>query len=107
MNQLPADLLGGEGITMIDGVGTLGLGLMLLLPSLALTAGALWLATRVAPWFLNQRTEPPTARSFFLDFGAEAELTQARITTLMLAAAIILAVLTPVVCVIRFGGFAV
>ena len=91
---------------MIDGVGTLGLGLMLFIPSLALTAGALWLAARMTPWLLQQRFEPPTVRSFLFDFVAEAELTQARMTTMMLAAAIVLAVLTPVVCVIRFGGFA-
>ena len=64
---------------MIDGADALGLGLILLLPSLALTAGAFWLAARLAPWFLNQRVEPPTVRSFFLDFGAEAEFTQAHI----------------------------
>lgn len=91
---------------MIENVGTLGFGLMLFIPCLALTAGALWLAARMAPWFLQQRFEPPTVRSFFFDFVAEAELTQARVTTMVLAAAIVLAVLTHVVCVIRFGGFA-
>ena len=107
MNQLPAELPGGEGITMIDGVGTLGLGLMLLLPSLALTVGALWLAARLAPWFTQERSAPPTVRSFFLDFAADSELTQARMTTMLLAAAIVLAVITPLACVVRFGGFTV
>ena len=92
---------------MIENVGTLGFGLILFIPCFALTAGALWLAARMAPWFLQQRFEPPTVRSFFFDFVAEAELTQARMTTMVLAAAIVLAVLTPVICVIRFGGFAV
>ncbi len=92
---------------MIESVGTLGVGLILLIPCLALTAGALWLAARMAPWFLKQRFEPPTVRSLFFDFVAEAELTQVRMTTMMLAAAIVLAVLTPLVCVIRFGGFSV
>lgn len=93
-------------ITVIDSVGTLCLGLALFIASLALTAGALWLAARIAPWFLQQNFEPPTVRSFLFDFAAEADVTQARMTTMMLAAAILLAVLTPVVCVIRFGGFA-
>lgn len=92
---------------MIDSVGTLGVALALFIPCLALTAGSLWLAARLAPWFLKQRFEPPTVRSFFFDFVAEAELTQARMTTMLVAAAIMLAVLTPVVCVIRFGGFAI
>jgi uncharacterized protein involved in cysteine biosynthesis len=91
---------------VINSVGTLCLGLALFIPSLGLTAGALWLAARIAPWFLRQNFEPPTVRSFLFEFVAEAELTQARMTTMMLAAAIVLAVLTPVVCVIRFGGFA-
>lgn len=89
---------------MIDDVGSLGLGLLLLIPSLALTTGALWIAARLTPWFLKQRLEPPTVRSFF-DSVSEAELTQARMTTVILAAAIVLAVVTPVACVIRFGGF--
>ncbi len=91
---------------MSDSIGTLGVGFILLILCLALTAGALWLAARLAPWFLQQRFEPPTVRSFFVDFAAEAELDRARMTTMVLAAAIVLAVLTPVVCVIRFGGFA-
>lgn len=87
---------------MID-IASLGLALAMLVPCLALTAGSLWLAARLAPWFLKQRFRPLTVRSFFFDFVAEAELDRARVTTLVLAAAIILAVLTPVAFVIRFG----
>ena len=103
LNQ-PADVYRAGSITVIDGVGTLGLGLMLLIPSLALTAGALWLAARLAPWFLKERFRPLAVRSFFLDMQAEAELDRTRMMTLVLAAAIILAVLVPVLGFIRFSG---
>lgn len=93
---------------MIESAGPLGLTLLLFVPSLALTIASLWLAARLTPWFLKQRqTEPPTVRSFFLDFVSESEPTQARMTTVLIAAGIILSVLTPVVCLIRFGGFAI
>ena len=92
---------------MIDSIGPLGFALALFIPSLALTAGSLWLAARLAPWFLKERFRPLAVRSFFLDFNAEAELDPARMTTLVLAATIIFAVLVSVVSVIRFGGFAV
>ncbi len=93
---------------MIESAGPLGLTLLLFVPSLVLTVGSLWLAARLTPWFMKQRqTEPPTVRSFFFDFVSESEPTQARMTTVLLAAAIILSVLTPVVCLIRFGGLAI
>ena len=91
---------------MIESVGTLGLALALFVPSLALTAGSLWLAARLAPWFLKERFRPLAVRSFFLDFNAEAELDRARMMTLAVAGDIILAVITPLFCVIRFGGIA-
>lgn len=90
---------------MIESAGPLGLTLLLLVPCLALTVGAFWLAARLTPWFLKQRQlEPPTVRSFFLDFVSESEPTQARMTTVLLATAIILSVLTPVIALVRFGG---
>lgn len=89
---------------MID-AGALALMLALFIPSAALTVGAFWLAARLAPWFLKQRVAPLPVRSFFLDFAAETEPTYARVTTMVLAVAIVLAVLTPVICLIRFGVF--
>ncbi len=91
---------------MIDSIGPLGFALALFIPSLALTAGSLWLAARLAPWFLKERFRPLAVRSFFLDFNAEAELDRSRMMTLAVAGAIILAVLVPIVSIIRFGGFA-
>lgn len=89
---------------MIDSVGTLGVALSLFVPSLALTAGSLWLAARLAPWFLKERFRPLPVRSFFFDFNAEAELDRARMMTLALAGAIILAVITPLFWLIRLAG---
>ena len=90
---------------MIENVGTLGLALALFVPSLALTVGSLWLAARLAPWFLKERFRPLAVRSFFLDFNAEAELDRARMMTLAIAGAIILAVITPLFWLIRLSGF--
>ena len=81
---------------MIDSVGTLCLGLALFIASLALTAGALWLAARIAPWFLQQNFEPPTVRSFLFDFAAEADVTQARMTTMLLAVMMMMVMLVVV-----------
>ena len=93
---------------MIESAGPLGLTLLLFVPSLALTVASLWLAARLTPWFLKQRqTEPPNVRSFFFDFVSESEPNHARMTTVLIAAGIILSVLTPVVCLIRLGGIAI
>lgn len=89
---------------MIDGAGPMALTVLLFAFSGALTAAALWLAGRLAPWFLKERFEPPTVRSFFFDFVTEAEPTYARTTTMLLAVAIMLAVMTPLIALIRFGG---
>jgi hypothetical protein len=90
---------------MIDSFGTLGFALALFVPSLALTAGSIWLAARLAPWFLKERFRPLPVRSFFFDMQAEADPDRARMMTLALAGAIILAVVTPLFCLIRLGGF--
>ncbi len=92
---------------MIDSIGPLGFALALFIPSLALTAGSLWLAARLAPWFLKERFRPLAVRSFFLDFNADAELDRARMMTLAVAGAIILAVVTPLFWFIRLSGFGV
>lgn len=91
---------------MIDGVGQLGLALAMFIPSLALTAGSLWLAARLAPWFLKTRFRPLPVRSFFFDLNAEAELDRNRMMTVAIAGAVILAVLVPAFWLIRLGGFA-
>lgn len=89
---------------MVDGVGQLGLALAMFIPSLALTAGSLWLAARLAPWFLKTRFRPLPVRSFFFDLNAEAELDRHRMMTLAIAAAVILAVITPLFVIVRLGG---
>jgi hypothetical protein len=72
--------------------------------SLALTAASLWLGARLAPWFLQERFDPPTVRSYFLEPSAETELTRARVVTVLLGSAILLAVLLALAVAVKFGG---
>jgi hypothetical protein len=81
--------------------------IVLFLVSLALTVGCLWAARRMAPWFIGDRVEVPSVRSFFLDPSADTDLSAVRVATLLIAAVLVLAVLLAVTCVVRFGGFGV
>jgi hypothetical protein len=78
----------------------------LFIVSLVLTVGCLWAARRMAPWFIGQRTEVPSVRSFFLDPSADSDVSPARVVTILIAAVLVLAVLLAVTCVLRFGGLA-
>ena len=60
----------------------------MLLASVIATAFSLWIGTRTAPWFLNERCEPPTVRSYFLDPTADIEMTRVRVVAALVAAAI-------------------
>ena len=75
--------------------------------SLGLTVVCLWAARRLAPWFIGDRAEVPSVRSFFLDPSADSDVSPARLATLLIAAVLVLAVLLAMTCVIRFGGVAV
>ena len=86
---------------MIDGLTSLGIALALFVPCLAMTAGALWAASRLAPWFMKERMATPTVRSFFTAVADDME--PARMTVIVLAAAILLAVLTPAIVMLRLG----
>ena len=74
--------------------------------SLVLTVVSLWIARRIAPWFLQETVEPPTVRSYFLDPMADADMTKARLVTMLIAAAIVLFALLVIAIVVRFGGVA-
>lgn len=74
--------------------------------SLVLTVIALWIAGRLAPWFLKETVEPPTVRSYFLDPMADMDITRARLVTMLIAAAIILFALLVIAAAVRFGGVA-
>jgi hypothetical protein len=74
--------------------------------SLVLTAISIWVAGRVAPWFLREAFEPPTVRSFFLDPWADADQSRERIVTSAIALAIVLLVLLSVAVAARFMGIA-
>ena len=56
------------------------------LASVMATAFSLWIGTRTAPWFLNERCEPPTVRSYFLDPAADIEMTRVRVVAALVAA---------------------
>jgi hypothetical protein len=74
--------------------------------SLVLTAVSLWLAGRVAPWFLKEAIEPPTVRSYFLDPMADVDMTRVRVVTMLIATAIMLFALLIIAIAVRFGGVA-
>jgi hypothetical protein len=76
------------------------------LASIVATAFSLWIATRAAPWFLNERCEPPTVRSYFLDPAADLEMTRVRVVAALLAAAILMTMLLGVALAVKVGGFA-
>jgi hypothetical protein len=74
--------------------------------SIVATAFSLWIGTRAAPWFLNERCEPPTVRSYFLDPAADLEMTRVRVVAALLAAAILMTMLLGVALAVKVGGFA-
>jgi len=74
--------------------------------SIVATAFSLWIGTRAAPWFLNERCEPPTVRSYFLDPAADLEMTRVRVVAALLAAAILMTMLLGLALAVKVGGFA-
>lgn len=74
--------------------------------SLVWTAISLWIAGRLAPWFLHETAEPPSVRSYFLDPMADVDMTRARIVTMLIATAITLFALLVIAVTVRFGGVA-
>ena len=87
--------------------GLLAPGIAIFLASLALTVASLWVGARLAPWFLKEPAEPPTVRSYFLDPAAEMNMTRVRITTVLIASAILLFALLVIAIAVKFGGVAV
>jgi len=79
----------------------------LFLISVVLTASCLWVAGKLTPWFTGTRSDIPTVRSYFLEPVAEQAMTSTRLVTLMIAAALLLAILLTMAIAIRFGGVAV
>lgn len=72
--------------------------------SLVLTLFSLWMAGKLAPWFLGESFDPPTMRSYFLDPDADMDLTKARVVTALIALAIMLSCLLVLAIVAKFGG---
>lgn len=73
--------------------------------ALGLTACALWIAGRIAPWFLQAQIDPPPLKSFFLDPWADTDLTRARAVTALLALAIVLAAMLSIAIAARVMGW--
>ncbi len=72
--------------------------------SLVLTAFSLWMAGKLAPWFLQESFDPPTMRSYFLDPAADMDLTKARVVTVLIAMAIMMSFLLVMAVAVKFGG---
>ena len=87
-------------------VGMVFPSIVLFSTSLVLTGLSLWVGGRLAPWFLKENFEPPTVRSYFMDFSAEMDLTRGRVVTALIALAIMLAALLAMAVVVKFGGVA-
>jgi hypothetical protein len=81
-------------------------GLALFLASLVLTGLSLWVAGRLAPWFLQEAWDPPSLRSYFLDPMAETDIARGRVVTLLIACAIMLVILLAITVAVRFGRIA-
>lgn len=93
----------------MDGfTGLLAPGIAIFLASLVITCASLWIGARLAPWFLKEPAEPPpTVRSYFLDPAAEMNMTKVRVTTVLIASAILLFALLVIAIAVKFGGVAV
>lgn len=85
--------------------GLLAPGIAIFLASLGLTVASLWIGARLAPWFLKEPSEPPpTVRSYFLEPSAEMNMTKVRITTVLIASAILLFALLVIAIAVKLGG---
>jgi hypothetical protein len=87
-------------------VGLVFPGFGLFAASLLLTLASLWIGERLAPWFLRDSYDPPSVRSYFLDPGADMEMSRGRIVSVLIATAIMLAVLLAMAIAVKFGGIA-
>lgn len=77
------------------------------LASVMMTAVSLWIGGRLAPWFLKERFDPPTVRSYFLQPETEMTFTRERMVTVLAASAVLLAMLLALAVAVRFGGLSV
>jgi hypothetical protein len=77
---------------------------LLIIGTFALVAGSLWLATRLAPWFLQRDYDAPPLTSWFTDFESDLVLDRARIVVGLLAFALTLFAMLSVAIVVRLLG---
>ncbi len=77
---------------------------LLLVGTFALVTGSLWLAGRLAPWFLKQDYAPPPVLSWFTDFEADLAIDRPRIVVGLIAFAITLFAMLSIAIVVRLAG---
>ena len=87
-------------------VGMVFPAIVLFAASLVLTGISLWVAGKLAPWFMGEGFERPTVRSYFTDLSADMDLTKGRVVTALIALAIRLTALLAMAVAVKFGGVA-
>ncbi len=77
---------------------------LLLVGTFSLVTGSLWIAGRLAPWFLQQAYAPPPVMSWFTDFEADLTVDRPRIVVGLIAFAITLFAMLSLALVVRLSG---
>lgn len=77
---------------------------LLLVGTFALVTGSLWLAGRLAPWFLKQTYDAPPVMSWFTDFEADMTADRPRMVVGLIAFAITLFAMLTLALVVRLTG---
>lgn len=77
---------------------------LLLAGTFALVTASLWLAGRLAPWFLRQDYDAPPLFSWFTDFEADLAADRPRMVVGLIAFAITLFAMLTLAIVVRLTG---
>jgi len=77
---------------------------VLLVGTFGLVTVSLWLAGRMAPWFLRQSYEAPPVVSWFTDFEADLTVDRPRMVVGLIAFAITLFAMLTLAIVVRLTG---
>ena len=77
---------------------------LLLVGAFGIVLGSLWLAGRLAPWFLQQDYRPPPVLSWFTDFESDLVLDRPRIVIGLIAFALTLFAVLSMALAARLTG---
>jgi hypothetical protein len=80
--------------------------LALVTAGLGFTTMSLWIAGRLAPWFLGESFSPPPVASYFFDLRAELEFGPQRAVVALIALALCLAMVISLILTARVLGLA-